>query len=193
MPPEGDENAAKIVAVHPVPIGDAADDWSQASVVGVSDIRKQMMLNLVVQPAGEPGCKARPCGEVGSRPKLVGRPIISRANSTKFHSGREMGNLKDDRQKPAEDKMKENERRDRPHERQDEKGRDDKEQEIHALADEKFGALTSAELHWVPLVKPPTREAAEILPEQPFDSVQAVVDERLQLLPMEARFPLTDG
>src|ERR1700756_4933367 len=46
-----------------------------------------------------------------------------------------------------------------------------------------------AQFQRVPLIKTTACEGPEVFPEQPFDCVEAVVEERLQLLPSKARLP----
>ncbi len=63
-----------------------------------------MMFDLVIKIAGKPGGKARSGREVGGREDLVHSPIVACANTVKLHTRREMRNLEDNRQEPAETK-----------------------------------------------------------------------------------------
>lgn len=130
MLPNSGERAAQIVTLKTVAPGDGADDRPKPRIMGVRDVRKQMMLDLVVETAGEPGSEPQGGREIGRRADLVHSPIVTFPNASKLHSGREVRELKDDRQEPAEDKMKEEERGERPHPWQNEKGRCDKKQEV---------------------------------------------------------------
>ena len=93
--------------------------------MAVRHVGKQMMFDLVVEAAGKPGDEPRRRGEVGGRSELVDRPIIPNPDSSKLHPRRQMRNLKDDREQPAEDEMEDNKRGYCPRQRQDEEGRKD--------------------------------------------------------------------
>jgi hypothetical protein len=111
---QGRESATEIVALEPVTFGDRPNDGSKARVMGMRDVRKQMMLDLVIETASEPGSEARARGEVRRGANLVRGPIISFANASELHPGREVCNLEDYRHHPAQDGMKEEESSDCP-------------------------------------------------------------------------------
>ena len=97
------------------------------------NVRKKVMLDLVIQPAGEPGCHPRLSGEVSGRAKLVHGPVVLRSNASKFHAGREMRKLEDYRQYPAEDQVKKDECGEGPYQRQNQEGQHDKEEKYKPL------------------------------------------------------------
>jgi len=55
MLPQSGRKAAEIVAFQPVALGGGVDDRTQPRIMGVRHVREQVMLNLMVQAAGEPG------------------------------------------------------------------------------------------------------------------------------------------
>jgi hypothetical protein len=125
MLPNSGENPAQFMALQTLALGDGADDRSQARIVGVRHIREQMMFDLVVETASKPGGEPGGGCEVGGRADLVHSPIVTCANAIKLHARREMRDLEDNRQEPAQNEMKENESGGRPYERQDQEGRQD--------------------------------------------------------------------
>ncbi len=76
MLPKSGESAPQIVAMQPVPLGDGADDRPQSGIMAMRHIGEQVMLDLVVEPAGKPSGEARGRGEVGRGDDLVSRPIL---------------------------------------------------------------------------------------------------------------------
>jgi len=120
-----EQNATQVMTPQTLSFCDGADDRPQPRIMSVRNIWEQMMFDLVVETTREPSGEARAGGEVGCSTDLVHSPIVSFANPSKFHARRKMRNLKDDRQHPAEDDMKENECGARSHQRQDEEGRQD--------------------------------------------------------------------
>jgi len=97
------------MAFKSVAFGNSANNRSKARVMRVGYVGKQMMLDLMVQAAGKPAGEARVGGEVCSRANLVAGPIISFADATEIHSGREVRDLEYDRQRPTEDEVKQDE------------------------------------------------------------------------------------
>ena len=55
----GGNRPAQFMALKAAPLGNAADQWPQSGIVGVRDVRKQVMFDLVVQAAGKPGDEPR--------------------------------------------------------------------------------------------------------------------------------------
>ena len=111
---DGGPNTTEFMASQSVAFGDGAHDRSQLRIMGVRHVREQVVFNLMIKATGEPADKARTSGEVGSRANLMRGPIIAFANSAELHPRRQMRNLENDRQHPAEDGVKEEERRDCP-------------------------------------------------------------------------------
>ena len=54
----GGKRRSQIVALQTMSPRDSPDDRSQRGIMGVRDIRKQMMFDLVIETAGEPGRQA---------------------------------------------------------------------------------------------------------------------------------------
>ena len=139
MLPDRGEYTAQVMASKAFLRGSRADDRPQSRIVGVRDIREQMMLDLVVEAAGKPGDEARAGGEVRGRADLVQGPIVSGANASKLHSGSEMGKLKYDRQQPAQHDVKDDERGNCPCQWQEQEGRQNEQGHVQALAEEQLG------------------------------------------------------
>ena len=55
----GGECSTQIVALQTMALRDDPHDRPQPRIMGMRDVRKQMMFDLVVQAAGEPGGDAR--------------------------------------------------------------------------------------------------------------------------------------
>src|SRR4029078_1658800 len=115
--------------------------------------------------AGKPSDEPRRGCEVSRRANLVRSPIVAGTNAVELHAGREMRNLEDDRQKPAEDEMKDDEGRYRPGKRQYQERREDDQQEVEALAGKQFAWVSLVQTDRVPLVQTAVRQTMEVLPE----------------------------
>lgn len=55
---ESGKDAPQVVAADPVALRHSADDWSHSRVMSVRHIWEQVMFDLVVEAAGEPGDQA---------------------------------------------------------------------------------------------------------------------------------------
>lgn len=131
--------------------------------------------------------------EICRSPHLVNGPIVFCLHPTELHTGGQVRNLKDRGENPAEDEMEQDKCCDCRHERQREEGRQDKKQQIRALANQKFDLPALAQIHGVPFVQTTVRETEEVFPEQPFDCVQTIEQGRLELLPSKASVPSAGG
>ena len=105
MLPDGGGKAAKIVTPHSLALCSGADNRPKPRIMCVRYVRKQVMLNLMIQASGKPRHETRVGSEVCTRTDLVHRPIVFGEHPVEFHFRREVRNLKDSRQYPAEDEM----------------------------------------------------------------------------------------
>ena len=82
---DGRKGAAQIVAAYAMAFGHCAHNRSQPGVVSVCNIGEQVVLDLVVQPAREPGDDAGAGSEIRCSSNLVPGPIILGTNTAELH------------------------------------------------------------------------------------------------------------
>ena len=177
------------MALEAVAFGSSENDRPKRRIMSVRHVRKQMVLDLMVKAASKPGREARTGREVRRRSYLVSSPIISRTNAVELHTGSEVRNLKDDCEHPAQDRVKEDESGDCPRYGQKQEGRRHNKKKIQALAGQQLSSLVLAQWRHVPLVQTTVGETAKVLPEQPLQRVQAVVENCFHFLAPKARVP----
>ena len=76
--------------------------------------------------------------EIRTSADLMHCPVVAGANAVEPHAQREMRNLEDGGEHPAENQVKQDKRRDCPPERQYDEGRQKKENQIERLANDEL-------------------------------------------------------